>query len=142
MRRIGFAAFWLVTASAGIAAVSAWNPLPLGRSSDVLEAFQQNDAARLKELNRIIEREIGTPTADQPSQCKSIPFGSKPCGGPARYLVYSTAKTNESRLTQLVHEFNALQKKINEERKLMSDCSFVTEPQVELVDKVCTIRDR
>jgi hypothetical protein len=131
---------WLVTASAGIGAFSAWNPLTLRPGRDGLEAFQQNDSARLKDLQRIIEQEIGTPAADQPSQCKSIAFGSKPCGGPVKYLAYSTTKTNESRLKQLVNEFNGLEKKINEERKMISDCMLVTEPKVELVDKVCTIR--
>jgi hypothetical protein len=136
MRRIVYAVLLLLAVSAVIAAFNGWNPL----SMHPLQAFQQNDSQRLKELNRIIEQEIGTATADQPSQCKSIAFGSKPCGGPVRYLAYSTTKTNESRLKQLVNEFNGLEKKINEERKMISDCMLVTEPKVELVDKVCTIR--
>jgi len=40
----------------------------------------------------------------------------------------------------LVGEFNQLAKKINQEQGLISDCMLVTEPQVELVDGVCTIR--
>jgi hypothetical protein len=125
--------------SAGIPAFDVWNLLSPSVSTTRLNAAQQNDSERLKELGRIIEQEIGTPAANEPSQCKLIAFGSKPCGGPARYLVYSTAKTNETRLKQLVDEFNQLAKKINEERKSFSDCMFVSEPKMELIDGVCRI---
>jgi hypothetical protein len=39
-----------------------------------------------------------------------------------------------------VNEFNQLAKKINEEQKIRSDCEFVTEPSVEFVGGVCTIK--
>lgn len=136
---VRYFAVLVLVLSAGIPAFDVWNLLSPSVSTTRLNAAQQNDSERLKELGRIIEQEIGTPAANEPSQCKLIAFGSKPCGGPARYLVYSTAKTNETRLKQLVDEFNQLAKKINEERKILSDCMFVSEPKVELVDGVCRI---
>ena len=136
---VRYFAVLVLVLSAGIPAFDVWNLLSLTVNTTRLNAAQQNDSERLKELGRIIEQEIGTPAANEPSQCKLIAFGSKPCGGPARYLVYSTAKTNETRLKQLVEEFNQLAKKINEERKIFSDCMFVSEPKVELVDGVCRI---
>ena len=142
MRRTAYIASFVLALIAGLAAFNSRSPLAPGVDTTRLDAAQQDDSARLKELGRAVEQEIGTPTANEPSQCKLIAFGAKPCGGPARYLVYSTEKTNESRLKQLVREFNGLAKKINEERKMMSDCMFVTEPKVELVDKVCKIPGR
>jgi len=136
---VRYFAVLVLVLSAGIPAFDVWNLLSLTVNTTRLNAAQQNDSERLKELGRIIEQEIGTPAANEPSQCKLIAFGSKPCGGPARYLVYSTAKTNETRLKQLVDEFNQLAKRINEERKIFSDCMFVSEPKVELVDGVCRI---
>ena len=136
---VRYFAVLVLVLSAGIPAFDVWNLLSPSVSTTRLNAAQQNDSERLKELGRIIEQEIGTPAANEPSQCKLIAFGSKPCGGPARYLVYSTAKTNETRLKQLVDEFNQLAKKINEERKILSDCMFVSEPKVELIDGVCRI---
>ncbi len=136
---VRYFAVLVLVLSAGIPAFDVWNPLSPSVNTTRLNAAQQNDSERLKELGRIIEQEIGTPAANEPSQCKLIAFGSKPCGGPARYLVYSTAKTNETRLKQLVDEFNQLAKKINEERKILSDCMFVSEPKVELIDGVCRI---
>jgi hypothetical protein len=99
----------------------------------------RSDSERLQELQRAIEREIGVPRAGSPSECKTIGFGSKPCGGPVRYLVYSTATTDAAKLERLVGEFNRLQQKINRERGLVSDCMLTVEPQVELVDGVCKI---
>jgi hypothetical protein len=103
-------------------------------------ASQRSDTERLEELRRAIEQEIGVPAASEASQCKLIPFGSKPCGGPWSYLVYSTLKTNESRLKQLVSDFNQLQKKMNEEGKILSDCAIAQESKAEFADGVCAAK--
>ena len=105
-----------------------------------LAAAQPSTAERLQELSTMIVKEIGTPTADEPSQCKLIAVGSKPCGGPAGYLVYSTTKSNEAKLKQMVAEFNQLAQQFNQERKLMSDCMLVTEPKMEFADGLCRIK--
>jgi hypothetical protein len=101
---------------------------------------QHSDAERLQDLRRMIEQEIGIPSANEPIQCKLMPFGSKPCGGPWGYLVYSTLKTDEARLKQLVSEFNQLQKKMNEESKIMSDCAIAPEPKVEFSGRLCSAK--
>ena len=101
---------------------------------------QPSNAQRLEALRRMIEQEIGIPAANEAIQCKLIPFGSKPCGGPWGYLVYSTLKTDESRLKQLVSDFNQLQKKMNEEGKILSDCAIAPEPQLEFADGVCSAK--
>ena len=109
-----------------------------GRLSDAA----RRDAARLQELRTLIEKEIGTPSASESKQCKLIAFGSKPCGGPWSYLVYSTATTNEVRLKQLVNEYSQLEQKLNIERRLKSDCEFVSEPRVAFVGGVCAIKNK
>lgn len=105
-------------------------------------AAAQSHSERLQELRMLIEKEIGTPTASDATQCELIPFGAKPCGGPAKYLVYSPARTDEVRLKQLVNAFNQLSKKINQEKKILSDCMYVTEPKIEFSRGVCTIAPR
>jgi hypothetical protein len=103
-------------------------------------ASQRSDTERLEDLRRMIEQEIGIPSAKELSQCKLIPFGSKPCGGPWGYLVYSTLKTDESRLKQLVSDFNQLQKKINEDDKILSDCTIAPQPKLEFAGGVCAAK--
>ncbi len=132
--------FFPLIVGAGVIALAANLTLPNPSHRSAVGAAQQSNPERLEQLRRMITEEIGKPLASNPSQCKLIAFGSKPCGGPATYLVYSTVKTNESRLTQLVSEYNERQKKYNEERGVISDCMFVTEPKVELAGGVCKIK--
>jgi hypothetical protein len=105
-------------------------------------ATPTQDGGRQAELNDMIKEEIGTspPSASETSQCDSIGFGSRPCGGPSSYLVYSTANTNEPRLKELVSEFNQLDKKRNEELGFASICSIELKPKLGLVDGVCTVK--
>jgi hypothetical protein len=136
--RIGYIfRFALLAALCGFA---GFNLLPFSATPFPLAAAQPSTAERLQELSTMIVKEIGTPTADEPSQCKLIAVGSKPCGGPAGYLVYSTTKSNEARLKQMVAEFNQLAQRFNQERKLMSDCMLVTEPKMEFADGLCRIK--
>jgi hypothetical protein len=122
-------------------ALAARNAVPSGGlTTAVHSAIDQSDRERLRELKRAIDEEIGEPRADSVAQCKYIPFGAKPCGGPWMYLVYSTARTDESKLQRLVREFNALQKKINEEEQVGSDCSVPSEPELVLENGVCAAK--
>lgn len=140
MRRIEYGFSFAVVLTAALATFGTGVVLQTILNGSGLQAAQQSDSERLRELRALVEKEIGTPGASEAAQCKLIAFGAKPCGGPAEYLVYSTAKTDEARLKQLVNEFNQLAKKINQEQKILSDCMFVTEPKVGLVGGICTIQ--
>lgn len=138
MRRDIFIFSFLFLFLAALASFRAWDPLPFSLGGLDLSAAQHSDPERLAEIRRNIEQEIGVPYASEPSQCKLIAFGSKPCGGPWNYLVYSAEKTNESRLRQLVSKFNKLQKRTNEERKIYSDCALAPKPKLEFFDGICS----
>ena len=73
------------------------------------------------------------------SECKTIGFGSKPCGGHWIYLVYSTDEINTSLLSKKVEEYNKLDQKYNEVKGIVSDCMLVAEPEVNCVDGRCEI---
>jgi hypothetical protein len=130
----------LVFLSAISASFIVLTPVPFDLSGCTLDAAHPYDSERLKELRTLIDREIGTPRANQPSQCKLIGFGSKPCGGPWSYLVYSTRNTDEFRLRQLVSQFNQFQKKINQESKIYSTCTLTPVPEVHLINGICTAK--
>jgi hypothetical protein len=137
--RIAYVFSLVIALVLDLAILLTWGVLPSTLIGSNPHAAEQSDSDRFQELRALIEKEIGTPTATEATQCKLIPFGAKPCGGPARYLVYSTARTDEARLKQLVNEFNQLSKKINQENKLLSDCMYVAEPKIEFARGVCTI---
>lgn len=92
---------------------------------------------RLEALAKKIRTEVATPKADRVAQCRAAAFGAKPCGGPWRYVVYSTKVSDAKKLESMIGEYNALEKTINREEGRASDCAFVAEPDVALIGGVC-----
>ena len=101
------------------------------------ERLNQTD---LNKLKKEIDREIGKPRAKRSNQCKVIAFGAKACGGPKSYLIYSTLQTNENKLKRLVDQYNSREQKINQETDAMSDCMFIEEPKMSLINGMCKIK--
>lgn len=85
---------------------------------------------RLDSLRAEIQAMIADPTAGSERRCHAIAFGSKPCGGPWTYLVYSAEATDSLALARAVAEYNALEERLNREEGRMSDCSVVSPPAI------------
>lgn len=76
---------------------------------------------------KIIEDLAATSVCNESTECKYIAFGSKPCGGPWGYLVYSTS-INTDELESLVEVFNQNQDAFNKKWGIVSDCSAALPP--------------
>ena len=71
--------------------------------------------------------------------CNYIAFGSKPCGGPKEYLLFSSA-VNLAQLEDLVAEYNEMEHQFNIQTNAVSDCAAVLPPStIECVDGSCII---
>jgi hypothetical protein len=71
--------------------------------------------------------------------CSSIAFGSKPCGGPREYLLFSNS-VNLPQLQQMVTSYNELDNQYNIQVNAISDCMLVQQPaNIGCVNGVCTI---
>lgn len=71
--------------------------------------------------------------------CNYIAFGSKPCGGPKEYLLFSSA-VNLTQLEDLVAEYNEMEHQFNIQTNAISDCAVVLPPNtVACVDGSCRI---
>jgi hypothetical protein len=71
--------------------------------------------------------------------CNYIAFGSKPCGGPRKYLVFSNS-VNLAHLQEMVSNYNELDRLHNIQTNAISDCSMVMPPnEIQCVNGVCTI---
>lgn len=71
------------------------------------------------------------------SVCQTIAFGAKACGGPQRYLIYSTTTTDTARLAREVARYNDAERKRNRDEGRMSDCMMVLRPRVSCVSGQC-----
>jgi hypothetical protein len=101
------------------------------------EAENEDNEASRSELEAEIVALIGTPTCSDFSECASIGFGAKPCGGHWRYLVYSRTVTDEQELTEAVEEYNELDLEYNLLQRIVSDCGFISPPALACVDGAC-----
>jgi hypothetical protein len=86
-----------------------------------------------------ISGQIYTQASDV-SSCRTIAFGSKACGGPQSYIVYSVETTNEEKLRSLVETYNAEEKARNQQTGAVSDCSLVQPPELDLIAGHCVAK--
>jgi hypothetical protein len=99
-------------------------------------ACNSNDLTEDKEveLKKItnLEEEIvalaASSVCNDKTECDAIAFGSKPCGGPWSYLVYSNS-IDIDLLKSKVEEFNKMQKEYNTKHGIISDCAVVMPPR-------------
>jgi hypothetical protein len=97
----------------------------------------QADTASLDVLRAEARAQVGDPTCTMTAQCRTIPFGAKPCGGPWSYLVYSVATTDSAQLAGAVDRYTAREHDLNRLEQRVSDCGLVTEPDVMCADGQC-----
>ncbi len=69
--------------------------------------------------------------------CLSIGIGSKPCGGPWRNLVYSSATVSSEKLNAAVADLNAYETGYNQQEMLLSDCSLAPPANPSCVNNNC-----
>lgn len=92
--------------------------------------------AKLRVIFAQIEAETAL-SASVISQCKLLPLGNAPCGGPAFYHVYSSVGSNESKLLELAAEHRTLAQEYNQANEIMGICLITPEPEIKLTDGTC-----
>ena len=98
----------------------------------------EKDLAELSALLQEMRTLLGSPTAEHPNECRLVPVGEKACGGPERFLLYSTSGVrDEEKLLQLANEHRLLSAKFNEKYDIISDCQVVTRPALTVRMGMC-----
>jgi hypothetical protein len=77
---------------------------------------------------RQLQAEIGAARCDAPSQCKTLAVGDKACGGPERYVAFSSTASDPGRLARLAVQYTDASRRDNEREGLMSTCNIVPDP--------------
>jgi hypothetical protein len=116
--------------------------------SVLLQSFQCTDAnnisdnitsAQLETKKQGIQNYINGFSCSESVGCSFIAFGTKPCGGPWSYLVFSNS-VNLTKLQEMVKDYNEMNKLYNIQTNAISDCSIPSPPnEIKCVNGVCTI---
>ena len=97
----------------------------------------EKERAELNIYKDKIEDLAATSICNESTECLFVGFGSKPCGGPWEYLIY----TNSIDINQLllwVEDYNQLEQDLNEKWGIASDCSIAPPPsEFECINNTC-----
>ena len=77
-----------------------------------------------------VEALVGTPRCRVDADCKAIGVGARACGGPERYLAWSTRSTDGARLAAAVARHARLREAADAKAGLASTCVVAEEPAV------------
>ena len=87
----------------------------------------ESDRLELAQLKIEIDEIIYASVCDGTYSCEFMAYGSKACGGPQGYLVYSTS-INVENLKTLVENYNRVEAEFNTKWNILSDCSVPNMP--------------
>jgi len=109
--------FGLAVLMAGCAATAAPGPAPTA-----------SQPAALTRAWAAVQDEVGAAACSSTAECRSIAVGAKACGGPERYLAWSTRSSNEARLSERVAAYNAAREADNQQAGRISNCMMLMDP--------------
>lgn len=85
-------------------------------------------ASKTEQLWKKIQAANADTSCDTQSQCHTIGFGSKACGGPERYMAWSSKNSDGAALKALIDQHAAARRADDEREQMMSTCSMVSDP--------------
>jgi hypothetical protein len=124
----------MLLALAGCSATAVSGPAGESGSDCMATAAAPACSERIATLDAELRRLIGAAACDTGTDCRTLPLGAKPCGGPARYVVYSMRGLDEAAFRSVVTELNRLQRRQADalaRAGAVSDCSIVSDPGAE-----------
>lgn len=93
-------------------------------------------SASLDKSNSSLNELVQDTSCTASFQCKVLEVGQRACGGPSRYVVYSTLNTEQEKVEQLAQQINALEAE-NNKRNGLTDCLPVLPVQALCISQTC-----
>lgn len=113
------------------------------QQSDVLVNQLDGSLAQLqvdtKQLHQRLQRLTADKSCVQTAQCKVLPVGHRPCGGPEQYLVYSNQTTDEKLLAITSARYKKLKQEQQQRLGLRSTCQMLPEPLAACQQQQCRL---
>lgn len=95
------------------------------------------DHATLEMKYQAVYDLIQDPACTDTPVCAGVGIGNKPCGGPWRYVVYSTTTVDANELATLVADLDLYETGLNQQEHTLSDCALAPVARPECVDQKC-----
>lgn len=89
---------------------------------------EEGDRAQLERMRQEIDMLLGDAAAASIADCRYAGLGSKPCGGPWAYIVYSVSSTDSTALAERLKAYDAFEAEMNARYGYLSDCSVPNIP--------------
>lgn len=104
-------------------------------SSTPMEAAYRRVEAAFAAARAVAKTRCGAET-----ECRSLPMGSRACGGPQTHVVFCASTTDVAELERRVKAATRLEEAFNAAWRVGSACSVAPVPRVRLVDGACVAR--
>ena len=107
---------------------------------DLFRSRSGDEEAQLRRLQTQIDALVNPATASDAAFCRTIEYGSKPCGGPSRYVIYSAERADTAALGRLARRYTEVESALNRRTGRVSDCLAMGAPRVALEGGVCSVK--
>jgi hypothetical protein len=114
--------------------------VPTASSSAAQAAATAPTAASAPDARQQALQLIGDASCSSDSQCRTVAWGAKACGGPQAWVAYSTTQTDGAALEQLSQQEAARQRLEQQRRGIVSNCQYVPDPGAQCVASRCVLR--
>lgn len=95
------------------------------------------DRSAINQAHSKLNQLISNTECDSSSQCQAIAVGSRACGGPSSYAIFSSKNVNSDEVTKLASEITTLESQYNAANDMMSICQHLTKPATQCVANKC-----
>ncbi|ASM48344.1 hypothetical protein PESP_a0051 [Pseudoalteromonas espejiana DSM 9414] len=111
-------------------------------TKDTVQSLTKTDSKSvsvedIKSVKAELNSLVANNQCDTNEQCKVTPVGSRACGGPSSFVVYSTKTANDADVLTLSKKITALESNYNAQNEMMSICQHLTTPSTQCVENKC-----
>ncbi|MCG7548744.1 hypothetical protein [Pseudoalteromonas sp. Of7M-16] len=114
--------------------ITTMEPIAHYDEDEVSEAGIKNQHAYLNFITK-------DKSCDSNSQCIAIPVGSRACGGPSSYLLFSSKTADQSKVYELAKKLTDSEAQYNAKHGMISICEHLRQPSTQCVENTCVKLD-
>ncbi|KZN40274.1 hypothetical protein N474_08600 [Pseudoalteromonas luteoviolacea CPMOR-2] len=121
------------------AGMSKPTPAKMVTKAEPIAKYDQDaiDEASIKNQHAYLNFITKDKSCDSSSQCQAIPVGSRACGGPSSYLLFSTKTADLEKVYKLAKKLTDSEAQYNAKHGMISICEHLRQPATQCVENTC-----